>query len=88
MTGLERVLAAGRLPAAQILGRQLDIFQSMLRSSRTMQHPNFQVLHVQDLKSMFHLYEDIFFNGQIDLALANMGSSLTFRVSRRMTSAG
>lgn len=88
MTGLEKVLATGRLPASQILGRQLDIFQSMLRASRTIQHPNFQALHVQDLKSMFHLYDDIFFNGQIDLALANMGSSLTFRVSRRMTSAG
>ncbi|MBL8891220.1 MAG: hypothetical protein JNL67_14670 [Planctomycetaceae bacterium] len=88
MTGLERALAAGRLPPAQIIGRQLDIYQTMLRSSRAIKHPNFAALQAQDLKAMFHLYDDMFFNGQIDLALANMGSSLTFRLSRRMTSAG
>lgn len=76
------------MPPAQIFGRQLDIYQTMLRSSRAIKHPNFAALQAQDLKAMFHLYDDVFFNGQIDLALANMGSNLTFRLSRRMTSAG
>ncbi len=88
MTGLEKVLLAGRLPPTQIAGRQLDIFQSVLRQSSGVRLPNFQTISAGDLKLLFHLYDDMFFNGQIDLALANMGSSLSFRLSRRMTSAG
>ncbi len=88
VANLEKIVLAGKLPANQVAGRQLDIFRSVLRSSHSIRVPNFQTLDNGDLKSMFHMYDDIFFDGQLELTLANMGSPLAFRLSRRMTSAG
>jgi hypothetical protein len=88
VSNLQKVIVTGKLPPTQIAGRQLDIFRLMLRNSRGIRHPDFQTFEAADLSLMFHLYDEIFFDGQIDLTLANMGSNLSFRLSRRMTSAG
>lgn len=88
MSKLEKLVATAKLPPTQVAGRQLDIFRSVLRSSRMVTRPNFTAIDAADLKLLFHLYDDVFFNGLLDLTLANMGSPLSFRLSRRMTSAG
>jgi len=88
MSHLERIVTATKLSKTQVTGRQLDVFRSMLRLSRTIQHPNFHSIETNDLRLMFRLYDEVFFDQGLGQTLSAMGSPLTFRLSRRMTSAG
>lgn len=88
MSELQRIATQTRLTPTQSLGRQLDIFQATLRDSRAIKLANFSSIETRDLKNMFYRYDEIFFDGQLDQTLSTMGSELSFRLSRRMTSAG
>lgn len=72
----------------QTLGRQVDIFETSLRQSRVMGRPNFRDLCDDDLRILFELYDDQFFDGQLAQTLEQHQSKISFRISRRMTSAG
>jgi hypothetical protein len=62
------------------------IHRDVLLHSRYIREPGFQSIHPDDLAMLFELYDEHFFAGLCRRALN--GRKLTFRLSRRMTSAG
>ncbi len=88
MSQLKQIVTENSISTTQSLGRQLDIYQSLMRKSRTIKQPNFSSFESRDLRLLFEMYDDIFFDGQLDQTLSTMQSDLSFRLSRRMTSAG
>lgn len=88
MSELLRIVTGSQLSREQSLGRQLDIFDTTLRQSRVMGQSNFRDISNADLKLLFDLYDEAFFDGQLDQTLRQHRSELGFRLSRRMTSAG
>lgn len=66
--------------------RNLEIGESVLRSSRVMRSPNFTLTTNADLQRMAELYDHHFFGGHC-LALARQ-HGMKFRWSKRMTSTG
>ncbi|MFT5525225.1 MAG: hypothetical protein ACI9HK_003192 [Pirellulaceae bacterium] len=75
-----------RFSQQQIVTIRRGIYAEMLEESPYLHRPNFTRLHSQDLKRMFELYDEHFFDGQASRSLN--GVPLSFRVSKRMTSAG
>ncbi len=65
--------------------RNLQIVAWILRESRTIREPNFRTLSAQDLRCVFDRYDELYFDGQLNLALKE--TPLEFRVSSRMTRA-
>jgi len=58
----------------------------MLRRSHVLDAANFTQIHTGDLQQLFQLYDDLFFAGTCRRQLGAV--PLSFRISRRMTSAG
>ena len=72
-----------------IAAKTSDICQSMLRESRAIFEPNFQLIGVDDLALMFQRYDQLFFENWLSNAIASTaGDQLTFRLSSTMTRAG
>jgi hypothetical protein len=66
-----------------------EIYQSMLRESRAISEPNFQLIGVDDLALMFQRYDQLFFENWLSNAIASTAEArLTFRLSSKMTRAG
>lgn len=83
---LLRELSRSPRSLAEIRQAQHDIQRQVLAQSRALDAANFTQFHVSDLSRMFALYDDIFFAGACRRQLGK--TSLSFRISRRMTSAG
>ncbi len=62
------------------------IHQTLLEKSSTLDAPNFNCFHPDDLKLLFKEYDRLFFDEGCQKLLGNL--ELTFRISSRMTSAG
>lgn len=88
MSELLQIVTGTPLQRQQVLGRQLDIFQTTLRQSRILNAANFRNISESDLRLLFELYDDTYFDNQLHQTLQQHCSELTFRLSRRMTSAG
>lgn len=71
---------------AWIQQKQKEIQRAVLNRSRVLDAVNFTQIHSGDLEQLFDLYDDLFFAGACRQQLG--GAPLTFRISRRMTSAG
>lgn len=62
-----------------------EIYESALRASRYLTRGNFTSIHPSDLERLFDLYDERFFDGGCRKMLG--ATPLTFRLSKRMTSA-
>jgi hypothetical protein len=79
---------AGRISSDVVAARIADIYQSILRESRSISEPNFQVIGIDDLTMMFRRYDELFFENWLSNAIASTaGARLTYRLSSTMTRA-
>lgn len=83
---LKSQLLESACQAEQRAGHLEEIKELTLRKSPYLDQPNFRSIHPDDLRRMFELYDDRFFGGACRQALGRW--PLSFRLSRRMTSAG
>ncbi len=72
----------------QIHTKQDSIQQRMLADSLLVKSPNFAFVHDDDLQLLFRLYDKTFFQFAITGEVRRANSSLSFRMSSRLTSAG
>ncbi len=66
--------------------RDQNIVQRLLDTSICIRRPDFDILLSEDLRSLFHLYDETFFGGLLQESLQD--TPLDFRISPRMTRAG
>ena len=83
---LETQLTGGRLQDGERKALAREIQEIAIRQSRHLDRPNFRAIHPSDLHRLFQLYDDRFFDGQCKRTIGKC--PLSFRLSRRMTSAG
>jgi len=86
-TRLQSRIAAG-YSAEQIREKTSQIYNGVLRDSAYLDTANFTLIHRDDLAIMFHRYDQLFFEATCREQLDEMGASVSFRVSERMTRAG
>jgi hypothetical protein len=67
--------------------RARQIYEAVLSRSRNVAKGNFTAISPVDLQLLFDLYDAAFFDGLLGAMLRGSPSELTFRFSRRMTSA-
>ena len=80
-----RLLAIRHAPA-EVDRSARRIYESVLGRSEQIREPNFQVIGVDDLRLLFDLYDDAFFDGLLARMLREGGSApLAFRLSNRMS---
>jgi hypothetical protein len=66
-----------------------DIYQTMLRESPAMREGNFRLIETDDLRRLFHLYDNRFFGDWLSrTVIAKTKVPLKFRLSKTMTRAG
>ncbi|MEW6747326.1 MAG: SprT-like family protein [Planctomycetota bacterium] len=75
-----------QLTAAEITERTRRIYELVLRGSRHLEGGNFNTIHLDDLRLMFLLYDEMFFAGLVAKTTGENG--LALRISSRMTSSG
>lgn len=88
MDSLGNFVNSTQLSNTQLRGRQLDVAAASLKTSRFMDDENFRSIGSSDLERIFNLYDDMFFDGRIRSKLRSDRSNISFRLSKRMTSAG
>lgn len=86
MEQLLSIVEKTSLPGEEIARRTGQIHQALLAESRNLGVGNFISIAPIDVERMFQRYDEAFFAGQIQRALG--ATPLTFRFSKRMTSAG
>ncbi len=74
--------------SAQITELRQQVRNEMLARSTTMDHDNFESIHTRDLRQMFDIYDEVFFDCSFREALHNPTHQLHFRLSKRMTRVG
>ena len=84
---LDRVLALRHNPS-EVDAHCRSIYLQVLGGSDAIETGNFQAVSISDLKSLFTLYDRLFFGNLLADSIQQDGASLTFRLSPRMTSAG
>ncbi|MEX2217068.1 MAG: hypothetical protein WD768_23350 [Phycisphaeraceae bacterium] len=79
-----------RTHSAEVIGSRFSqIRQAMLRESKHITAPNFDVVHPDDVARLFRLYDRGYFDGQLEsAAIDRSGNPLRFRLSSRATRAG
>jgi hypothetical protein len=83
---LRDLVETTRLDANDIQTRLQEVYDHVLRVSPYLETGNFTRFHPNDLRLLYDRYDRSFFSGQCS---AELGSRpLSFRISRRMTSAG
>lgn len=75
-----------QLTADEIGRLSRKVHEILLSDSKFLDHPNFSVVHTDDLRLLFHCYDEIFFSKQCSELLGE--HRLDYRLSKRMTSAG
>lgn len=83
---LVKRIATNPMPLAEIQARQLAISRQLLETSKYIDASNFTQFHPNDLRQLYRLYDEEFFQGEVQSLLGD--SPLTFRISSRMTSSG
>lgn len=73
---------------AQVIDLRRAISNHMLGTSRHLRESNFQAIGREDLAEMFVVYDELFFARHFGEFFDSMSNGLTFRLSKRMTSAG
>jgi hypothetical protein len=86
VTSLQWILEQPALPAQLIAERTAAIHAALIRQSRHLDGANFTAIHTHDLHRLFALYDDSFFEKQIQKTLGQ--TRLLLNLSTRMTSAG
>lgn len=83
---LIRLVKKQKVDAAERQRRVQLIADQMLTSSPCIQEANFSRIHPDDLRLLYDLYDDLYFDGLVRQTFDQ--SRISFRVSPRMTSAG
>ncbi len=83
---LENILETAELASDVIVSHRKAIYEETLKESRFMKEGNFQSFHPEDLHRMYILYDERFYEGQLETALADL--PITFGISKKMTKAG
>lgn len=84
-TDVKQLVMKTAVPAREVAARTQAIYESTLGASPYLDAGNFTRLHASDLKRLFDRYDATFFDGAIRSLLGD--SPLSFRLSKRMTSA-
>ncbi len=85
---LAEIVKHRRLTALESSKNSERVFNKAIVSSPTIDQPNFTQLAGQDIRSLFDLIDDHFFDGQVNQTLVELNYPLRTRLSRRMTSSG
>ncbi|MCA9175500.1 MAG: hypothetical protein KDB14_13540 [Planctomycetales bacterium] len=83
---LEQQLITRRLEPTEQTTLSREVQEIALRQSRYLDGANFRSIHPEDLRRLFELYDDRYFDGACRQAVGK--APLSFRLSPRMTSAG
>jgi hypothetical protein len=84
---LDRIRSTQR-PLAEIRSQTREIYDTLLAASPRIAEGNFTSVHSEDLETLFELYDELFFDGQLEPATRADGAPLSFRLSKRMTRVG
>lgn len=72
-----------------LLRRKRDeVSKRVIESSELIKNSKFKCISTGDLRLLFQFIDESYFNGECSQAVAQTGSDLTFRLSKRMTSCG
>jgi hypothetical protein len=83
---MQQFVETRQLTAHQIHDKQRAIYDSVLRDSEYLNGGNFTRIHTSDIRRLFDLYDDLFFEGRCRKLLGD--TPLYFRLSKRMTRSG
>jgi hypothetical protein len=83
---LRAIIESCRHSPGEMSERLGAVHELALRHSKHLATANFTAIHTQDLRRLFALYDEHFFEGQFQPALH--GTPVYFRLSSRMTSVG
>jgi hypothetical protein len=86
MVRLRELAEKAHFSSAQIAEKNAHIAATILLESPDLQQPNFRAIHPDDLRRLFELYDQLYFDALCRTCLE--GSALRFRISRRMTRVG
>lgn len=65
-----------------------QIYWNLLSDSKHLTHANFSRIEAADIESLFELYDESFFDGNLKRTLNELGQPISFRLSGKMTRAG
>ena len=82
---VRRFIESASMPGDEIAAKTVGIYAAMLRESDDLDGGNFNAIHLDDLRRLFRLYDEVFFEGQCKALLGE--TPLDFRLSKRMTRA-
>lgn len=85
---LTEVVTDNVFSRSQIEEKSEFIHDRLLRGSSYLAAPNFRAIHTDDLSRLFEFYDELFFEGRCGVAARQGENHLSFRLSKRMTSAG
>jgi len=85
-TDVRQFIETQQFSPGEIAGRTQEIYESVLRDSKSMDDGNFSAIHPKDIERLFDLYDRLFFDGGCRKLLGD--APLSFRLSKRMTRAG
>ncbi|MGF1581859.1 MAG: hypothetical protein ACFCD0_21225 [Gemmataceae bacterium] len=83
---LQEILETIELSADVIADHRNTIYDATLKDSRYMKEGNFKSFHPEDLHRMYTLYDELFYEHQLEEGLADL--PITFGISKKMTKAG
>ena len=83
---MQQLVETKQFSPQEISARQRQIYETVLRESKYLDGGNFSRVHPDDIRRLFDLYDDLFFEGGCRELLGD--SPLDFRLSKRMTRAG
>ena len=86
MVRLRELAEKAHYSSAEIAEKNGHIAATILLESPDLQQPNFRAIHPDDLRRLFELYDQLYFDALCRKCLE--GSALRFRISRRMTRVG
>ena len=85
---LQEQVCHGRLSQQERLGKLELITSELQAQSVWLKEPNFTELSNKDLKVLFDLYDEYFFEGMCGRVARSASDKFSFRLSKRMTNAG
>lgn len=65
-----------------------QIYWKLLGDSKHLNHANFSKIEATDIESLFEMYDESFFDGNLKRTLRELRQPITFRLSGKMTRAG
>ena len=83
---LKELVRWHRLSNREVRQKNTAIIENVFATSPVVQDSNFDSLHPDDLRLLYELYDETYFDGRLSSVLKS--SDISFRLSRRMTRAG